>query len=210
MRKIEKIIYYFKHHQPWLFLIIEYVSSIFVAFIFARRIEFALSKAGITGSIHMVPSEIRPLKQRDLEQLSEFFVRSENVQLRFFKPHNFDRNSLRKILAAAGYMTYGLFWENKIIGYALLRITPFGEAYVGRIIDEEFQGLGLGKFLASYLYWQAHLARFSVRSTISKKNISSIQSHRSIENFKILSDLPNDYILIEFQNKERLPPLLNL
>lgn len=130
--------------------------------------------------------------------------------LRYFRPHGFDDASLRRVLRSRAYLNYGLFLEERLIAYALLKISPTGSAFIGLMVHPDYAGVGLGRFIARYLYWQASLAGLRARSTISEHNPASLRSHQAVADFRIVSRLPNDYMLIEFPPGTPEPPILDV
>ena len=98
--------------------------------------------------------------------------------------------------------------EDELVAYALLKLAPTGAAYIGLLVAPGQAGLGLGKFIVHYLYWQASLAGLRTRSTISKHNPASMRCHEAVSDFRVVAELPNGYVMIEFPVKEVGPPRL--
>ncbi len=107
-------------------------------------------------------------------------------------------------------MNYGIFVDDELVGYALLKVAPTGSAFIGLLVHPQSGGVGLGKFIASFLYWQASLAGLRARSTISRHNPASLKSHRAVAAYRVVAELPNDYLMIEFPPVWREKPELML
>lgn len=206
---MEKIAYLIKQYIPALFPVIEAVARRVTVLRFGREIDRALRGGVIDGTVGSQPATIRPLFSEDIATLSPFLSDLPDDHLQYFKPHGFDAASLERVLSSKVFLNYGLFVNDALIGYALLKVAPTGTAFIGRLISPKYSGLGLGAFLSRFLYWQAGMAGLRPRSTISRHNAASLRSHESVSNYEIVSQLPNDYLLIEFPVKELEPPLLD-
>ena len=130
--------------------------------------------------------------------------------LAYFHLHGFGRADLTAMLRSRSFMTYGLFVEDALAAYALLKLAPTGTAFIGRLVATDYAGKGLGRFLSQYLYWQASLAGLRTRSTISRHNAASLRSHQAVADFAVIAELPNDYLLIEFPRVGWERPVLGL
>ena len=57
---------------------------------------------------------------------------------------------------------------------------------------------------------QASLAGLRARSTSSRHNPASLKSHRAVAAYRVVAELPNDYLMIEFPPVWREKPELML
>lgn len=207
---MEKLAYLIKHRIPGLFRVIAWLAERVTELRFARTTQHAIDQARIDGRVNGNAACCRMLVGSDVERLSNFLGFIPADQLIFFRPHDFDVVSLRRVIRSRAFLTYGLFVNEALSGYALLKISPTGSAFIGLLVHPDCRGLGLGKFLVHYLYWQASLAGLRTRSTISLANPSSMKSHEAVSDFRVVTELPNDYIMIEFlkpcTTKPRLGP----
>lgn len=152
----------------------------------------------------------RALNVDDFRLLQAFISRQATDRLRFFNPHPFDDQGLLRVLTLKAYMPYGVFIREQLAGYGLLKVSPAGSAFIGLLVDVEFGGAGIGKFIIGYLYWQASVAGLRTRATISKQNIASIRAHQAVSDYEVIAELTDDYIMIEFPNVVRHPPELSV
>ena len=130
--------------------------------------------------------------------------------LMYFHPHGFGRAGLTAVLRSRSFMAYGLFVEDALAAYALLKLAPTGRAFIGLLVGPEHAGTGIGRFIVEYLYWQASLAGLRTRSTISRHNPASLRSHQAVADCAVIAELPNDYLMIEFPRVGRDRPVLGL
>jgi RimJ/RimL family protein N-acetyltransferase len=208
--KLDHLLYVAKYHAPTLFSWLSVMASVLTVIRYSNIVKATEKLSGITGSIQGEFAEIRALRRSDGDVLVRFLERFEEPHLDYFRPHAFNRRKIEKVIQSSTYMTYGLFVKTKLIGYALLKISPTGSAYIGLIISSDFQGFGLGKLLVEYLYWQGSLTGLRVRSTISRANSASLAAHRAVADFRVIAELPNRYIMIEYPTVSRAKPELTI
>ena len=149
---MDRIAYLIKYRLKFLFPIVEVISFAVVFLMYYKKRRRALSKALISGTFSDIDCTIRTLTSVDARVVSEFLQQSSKDHIKYFKPHEFDESSVRKVLTSTSFMTYGLFLEDRLIAYALLRLAPNGTAYIGRVVNSKFSGKGMGKYLlATYI-----------------------------------------------------------
>lgn len=207
---MEYIAYLLKSYLPWLFSGISSFAQIITCVRYRNREKLAYKVARIDGNIGKVPAFIRPLDLDDAEALFGFLNTLPDSHLKYFRPHEFDLHELQRVISSSAFMNYGLFCDGKLVAYAILKLTPIGSAFIGRLVSPELNGLGIGKYLATYLYWQALKVGVVPHSTISKNNLASLRSHQAVAEYEVVKSLPNDFLLIRFNTKTEHPPALNL
>ncbi len=207
---MEYFAYLLKNYIPWLFGIISKLGRLVTEIRYRREVAAAYCLASLNGTIINRMANIRPLETSDIEAMSDFLAGLEDTHLKFFHPHGFDVQSLREVIISPAFLTYGLFLEGELVAYALLKLTPVGSAFIGRLVSPELNDLGIGRYLALYLYWQAQEVGVTPLSTISKSNMASLRSHEAAGDFKVVKELPNDFLLIRFTIKPEAPPKLEI
>ncbi|MFN4262988.1 MAG: GNAT family N-acetyltransferase [Thioalkalivibrionaceae bacterium] len=205
---IEFLAYRLKGRFPGAFRWIEAAARGVTVLRYGRRLRRASAEAVVRGTVRGEAAVMRPLGLEDLDALYEFLAAQPEEHLRYFRPHGFDRAALRAVLGSGAFLTYGLFVGDRLAAYALLKVAPTGSAFIGLLVDRAYTGLGLGRFAVGYLYWQASKAGLRARSTISRHNPASLRSHEAVAKFKIVAELPNDYLLIEFPPARPEKPVL--
>jgi len=212
MDYLDRVVYVIKQKVPFVYTLLEKASSGLTSFLYRGGIRRAMEAGTLTGTVGGKQAVIRCLTVADSEPLTEMLERQPEEHLTYFHLHGFDRDSLRRILRRRSVMTYGLFVDNRLCAYALLKLFPTRKAYLGRLVSPEMAGKGLGKFLSRYLYWQAYLLGFQPCSTINKNNLASLKSHEAVRPFHVVSTLPNDFLLIRFEltESDKRAPLLDL
>jgi RimJ/RimL family protein N-acetyltransferase len=88
----------------------------------------------------------RPLRVEDASALSQWLCAQPPDYARFFNPFGYDEPAIADTLARQGRDVFmGLFWQEEIIGFFMLR--GWNDGYevpaFGIMIDEQYRGYGL-------------------------------------------------------------------
>ncbi len=196
--KLENIAYRLRVCVPLFFRQIEKIARGVVSIRFGRHIKTAEAISTIHGIVQGWPAVIRPLTESDLSGLKAFLDTMPDFHLKFFHPHDFDEQSLIKVLRSRAFLNYGLFINDELTAYGLLKVSPTGSGFMGQLVSPDWCGRGLGRYLVAYLYWQASIAKLRPRATISCDNKVSLHAHASVADYRIVAELPNNYLMIEF------------
>ena len=208
---LDRLAYTVKRRLPGLFVFVERAARAVTVLRFGRRIASSLARARVDGAVGGKPAVVRALGPDDLPALDRLLGAMPEAHLEFFHPHGFDAKSLRLVLGSRAFMTYGLFIEDALMAYALLKVSPTGVAFAGSLVSFDHTGRGIGKFLSKYMYWQAALADFTPHATISRNNLASLRAYRADRESRVVAELANDYLLIEFSRTpgDETPPVLD-
>lgn len=180
---------------PWIWEMIEGCNGIVVGFLYGNKIREATAAA-----LKNVESlyRFRQLMDGDAEMLVDFINRQPEGFDKFFKPHAFDLKTFRKVLKNHTYSLIGCFDEEKLIGYCFIRFVANKSAYRGKIVDRAYQGKGIAKQMGIIMTKVALDAGFRLFATISKKNVASMESSNAVNDVRIIKELHNDYVYIEY------------
>ena len=190
------ILIFIKHHIPFIWNIVEYINSQLFYILYRKQLEFLGEKYSQSKD------SVRILRIEDMVALSEFFNKQPADSFEYFKPHAFDYNSLVKKNKDKSFIMIGVFSNNEIIGYGFLRCFFNGKAFRGKIVDISHQGHGIAKQIGSVLTDMATLMHLRLFATISKDNVKSISSSSAVNKIKILKELPDNYIFVEYLRKQ--------
>ena len=209
---IDRIAYIVRSKVPWLFNVVERLATVITALRHSRRRRAALRVGCLSGTVQGRAADIRPLVVADTGLSFRFFEAVPLKHLTHFRPHEFSRNGMRRILKSRNVCCYGLFVDERMAGYCLLRLFPIKRAYCGLLLCPEFTGLGLGKLLWRYLIWQAVLMGVNPNATVHVDNVASICSLRAVKPNIEIDPLTAGYVrvLIPTTPKDRTAPELNL
>ena len=142
------------------------------------------------------------LSKNDLPVLSIMLNTHDPVQIKFFEPHKFDLKTLERLFSNPSFFMFGVFDNDKIVGYFFLRCFLNKKSFMGRIVDMPYQGKGIAKNMARILHNFAWESDFRIFSTISKSNFKSLKSQLAVCNYKTIELLEDDYLLLEYLKSE--------
>lgn len=195
-----RILLFIKHRLPKLWCFVEWLNSMLFRLIHRDRVSSAASV--VLREFALEGFTFRKIGSKDLDELSGLLRRQTSNRMAHFQPHAFDLGSLRQVNENPAFLMFGVFSNNSLVGYFFLRCFWNRRSFVGRLIDENFERRGIGRVMNNILYNTAWRAGFRCHTTISKNNSLVMRSHRNNPNFRILKELPNNYLLVEFEQTE--------
>jgi len=193
---MERILIFIKHHLGFIWRIIEEVNGLMFMTLFGKRLQRELPKVFVDAALS--PYSFRELKLDDMRSLSYLLASQPASDLEYFKPHEFDLESLIKQKTNRAFLMMGVWSSQKLVGYFFLRFFMNKKCFVGRVIDKEYRGMGIGQVMNQIMYETAWRIGFRCMSTISRKNTAVMRAHEKNRSMVILKNLPNDYLLVEF------------
>ena len=139
----------------------------------------------------------------DVLELAHFFELQPEDSFRFFLPHPFDEKTLRKLQRRKSFLMYCVRDDKgKIVGYFFLRCFFIGKAFLGKMVDANSQGKGIGTQMCLCAMDIAQVLGLRMFETISKDNIASLRSTEKVLNIRIVEEMENDYLYIEDLGKK--------
>lgn len=199
---MEKILLFIKHHFSFLWSLIERGNGLVFSVRFRPSLERILPEVFLKKKES--PFTYRRLIPEDAEALYKLIHSQESADLDYFSPHGFDLASIKKQFRNRSFLMMGVFDRERIVGYFFLRFFANRKCFVGRIIDLEYRGKGIGKEMNSVMYETAWGMGFRCLSTMSKNNKAVMHAHSKNANMQVLKELQNDYILVEFVKRNPL------
>jgi len=195
---MEKILLYIKHHLSFLWKIIEWLNGFLFHCLFYTSMQKALHSTQKDHEAHQWST--RALTIDDAEDLVQLIQSQKKSDLKYFSPHGFDIESIKKQFKNKAFLMLGVFSKTQLIGYFFLRFFVSKKCFVGRLIASEYRGQGVGLLMNQLMYKTAWKMGFRCLSTISKNNKLVMKAHRNNGSMVIRKELNNDYLLIEFIN----------
>lgn len=192
-----------KKKLPFIWRFVEYVNGLMVQILFYKRLIRNAQK--VLGTYAGEKYSYRFLAKSDLPALYEMFKHQDQEQFKFFKPHEFDLSTLNRLYKNPSFLMFGVFDQNNLAGYFFLRCFSNKKSFTGRIVDQKYQGQGISKRMGKILHKIAWDSNFRVFGTASRDNFKSINSYQSINNFKIIKELDNNFIYFEYLKSEEKP-----
>lgn len=175
---------------------IEFFNGIVVSVLYGRIIKKAIKrKFRSTDSSNY---KYRTIYQSDLPNLERMITNQPEGFDNYFKPHNFDMKTLKRMHKNQSFLMFGVFDKEMIIGYFFLRLFANRTAYRGKMVDFMYQGKGIAKEMGRIMSDIAFGAGFRLFATISKLNHGSMASSAAVNEIHIIKELPDDYLYIEY------------
>jgi hypothetical protein len=191
-----RILIYTKHHLSFIWNLIEGLNAFLFRLMHGRRF-----KSVVPNVIHYfgLPGyNFRQLVTNDLPALNSLLNKQSPGRLDYFKPHGFDVKSLQKVYKNPSFLMMGAFKGPQLVGYFFLRCFWNRKCFVGRLIDQPYEGKGIGRIMNNIMYNIGWSMNFRVLSTISKNNHLVMRSHSGNKTMRVLKELPNDFLFVEF------------
>lgn len=145
---------------------------------------------------------LRLATKDDIPDMVKFFAEQPENAFKFFKPHGFDENSLKKIVCNKSFITFLVLNDKTIVGYFFLRSFVNGKSFRGKIVDYRWQGKGIAKLMGKTMTDVAQTLSIRMFGTISPDNYASMASSKAVNDVKILNTLENGYYYIEYLLKK--------
>lgn len=190
-----KILLFIKHNFKFLWSFIEFINNQLYTILHEKKVLENLRKTILE---HQNIYEIRILSETDTDILKQLIEAQNPKRIEYFKPHGFDEKSIRRAIRNRSLLLMGVFQDQKLLGYFFLRCFWNKKCFVGRLVDENSEGKGIGKIMNNIMYQTAWNSNFRCLSTISKNNRLVMGAHASNKNMVIRKELPNNYLFVEF------------
>jgi ribosomal protein S18 acetylase RimI-like enzyme len=124
---------------------------------------------------------ISELQYKYADSLVDFYDRN---QFDFFKPHEFNNETIRDILISKNHdMYYVVTLHDNVIAYGVLRGMDEGYSIpsLGIAIDKNYQGLGIGRLFMGFLEMSCKLKGYkSIRLRVIKENLKAIKFYKDL------------------------------
>lgn len=133
----------------------------------------------------------------DASKLADFFARQPEESYKWFRPHGFDKLSLKKLLERRSYIIYVMEESNEIIGYAFLRCFMNGKCFLGKMVDVNHQGQGVCTKLCAAGMNMVEKLGWRMFESINKENIGSMKASQKACEVIVIEELEGGDLLIE-------------
>ncbi|HBE40811.1 MAG TPA: hypothetical protein DDW27_06325 [Bacteroidales bacterium] len=195
---MEKLLLYIKHHLGFLWKAIEWGNGILFDRLYKQRLFRILP--GVFMDFTLEPFTFRRLVISDAERLYTLIHMQNATEIEFFRPHGMDMKTIKKQFNNRAFLMMGVFDRDDLIGYFFLRFFCNRKCFVGRLIDTRYRGKGIGIVMNQIMYEIAWRMSFRCLSTISRNNKLVMHAHEKNSKMKVLKELRNDFLLVEFVN----------
>ena len=191
-----KVAHVLRDNLGWLWNIIEWINSVLFLLRYGRRLK--------TFEITTVPSQYEILEIKDMptERLVSFFSHQPEDAFTYFRPHGFDRKSIKRLQGNKAFLAYVLLDKanDAIAGYCFNRCFFHGQGFRGRMVDISYRGKGLGTAMNKILNEVGFGIGLRLFETVSKDNVASYRSALSASNVRVVKEMPKNELYLEIIN----------
>lgn len=123
---------------------------------------------------------IRLLTENETKQLSDKLQSLSKEDLRYFNPHSFDIETVKRLPSINEHWFYSLVVDDYNVGYGMIRKWDgFRAPTIGYVIWPEHRGKGYGNLIVEELVKEAHRLGFNaVKASVHWDNKASIATLR--------------------------------
>lgn len=191
-----ELLLYIKHKLGFVWKIAEAINNILFDLLYKQKLDVILSS--VFADFSQGIFHYRKLARTDAKKLYTLISNQPLPDLNYFKPHSFDERSILQQLRKTSFLMMGAFHNDTLVGYFFLRFFANRKCFVGRVIDKEYRGKGIGVVMNNIMYETAWRMKFRCLSTISRNNNAIMRAHAANRHMIILKELKDDYLLVEF------------
>lgn len=193
---MEQILLFIKHNLGFIWSIIESVNDILFRILYKKRLGRITQQVFEENQHHHVV--FRRISLADSAGLYELIKNQPASDLTYFKPHSFEYKSIVRQTEKSSFLMMGAFINDIMIGYFFLRLFVNRKCFVGRLIDKNYRGHGIGVTMNKIMYEIAWRMKFRCLSTISRNNHAVMKAHSGNRHMSVIKELKDDYLLVEF------------
>ena len=188
-----KFAHYLRDYLPFIWDFVDWVNGVLFTWLYGRKMKALPEMLEAVAREYQIV-EMSSIQATDLER---FFAAQPEESFKFFKPHGFDAKSLRKLQQNKAFLAYIVKDGDSPAGYFFLRSFFFGKSYLGKMVDHDHQGKGIGKMMCLCAMDIASTIGLRMFETISKDNLSSLYSTQNVLETRIVEEMPDNYLMIE-------------
>lgn len=201
------IAHFLRDKMPWLWDLVDIINSIIFSFRYGDKL-IAVEKN--VFETYNKEYKIARLRDVDTDKLVKFFAAQPKEAYTFFKPHRFDKASIKKLQRNKAFLAYILLdvdsystrsgqagSPTEIVAYCFNRSFFYGKGFRGRMVGIDYRGKGLGTLMNKILNEVGFGIGMHLYETVSKDNVASYRSAISASNFKVIEELPHNELYLE-------------
>jgi hypothetical protein len=172
------------------------VNNFLFSLLYYKRLDRVTKE--VFKEIQHHPVTYRRISSTESAKIYELIENQPTWDLTYFKPHSFELDAIVKQARKSSFLMMGAFNDDNLIGYFFLRMFVNRKCFVGRLIDKDYRGHGIGLIMNHIMYGIAWRMRFRCLSTISRHNHAVMRAHSGNRHMVVLKELKDDYLLVEF------------
>jgi hypothetical protein len=193
-----RLVHWLKDTFPFLWEIIEGLNSWFFGIRYGSKLKVGSDYLSTFNGDY----QLREANPSDTDTIVRFFKEQPEEAFTFFKPHAFDAKTILKLIKRKSYLFFLVMKDDTMVGYFFLRCFAQGKCFRGKIVDYRWRNKGIAKLMGKASTAVAMKLGLRIFGTISKENVTSMASAAAVNEIRIIKELPNDYVYIEYLPKQ--------
>ncbi len=129
--------------------------------------------------------------------MASFFLSQPVEAFRFFKPHGFETETIGRLARNPSFLMFIVEKEGRIAGYFFLRSFFIGKTFLGKMVDYQMQGRGIGQEMCRCAMDISSSLGLRMFETISKDNLASLYSSQKVLEVRVLDEMEKGNLYIE-------------
>ena len=193
--------------MPWMWNLIGYINSFLFGLRYSRydnaitEILKKYSDGNVVKGHHL---RFEVLGKDNISALVKMFSEQPENAFEFFRPHEFDSQTLRHLAADKSFLAFVIMADNKAVGYFFQRSFFWGKSFRGYMTDCRWQRLGINRLMNLCATEISSLLGLDVFGSISPRNIASMKSAQSANDIRIIETLDNGDYYVQYLPKKNL------
>lgn len=180
-----KLAHVLRNRFPWVWEMVEQLNG----WLFACRYSRGLRHDMCGVDYKEFNFKVVRLSPLNVNLAVDFFKAQPEEAFEFFRPHAFDRKSLKHLCRNKGFLAYLVMDGDDVVGYFFLRCFFTGKCFRGYITDYRHRRMGVNRIMGVVATNIALHLNLRMYGSISPRNKASMLSAQAVNEVKILQTL---------------------
>lgn len=191
-----KIAHFLRDKLPFIWELIDILNFCLFTLKYGRKLK-SVEKIVLPQYARISGMQVVRLKEVSIDKLVSFFEIQPKEAYTFFKPHEFDIKSLKKLQHNRSFLAYILMENGQVAAYCFVRSFFMGKGFRGRMVGMDFRGRGLGTLMNKLMNDIGFGIGLRLFETVSKDNVASYRSALSASSVKVVEELEHNELYLE-------------
>ena len=191
-----KMAHFLRDKLPFIWELIDILNFCLFTLKYGRKLK-SVEKIVLPQYARISGMQVVRLKEVSIDKLVSFFEIQPKEAYTFFKPHEFDIKSLKKLQHNRSFLAYILMENGQVAAYCFVRSFFMGKGFRGRMVGMDFRGRGLGTLMNKLMNDIGFGIGLRLFETVSKDNVASYRSALSASSVKVVEELEHNELYLE-------------